>query len=295
MADRKIITVIGATGGQGGGVVRTFLTDPALNQEWTVRAVTRDPSKEIAQLYKEQGAEVIIANLDDKSSLLKAFSGATAVFAVTNYWEHMNVDIEIQQGKNIVDAETGVPHLVWSSLRNVKKLTKGKISNVHHFDGKAEVEDYARITGIPATFFQAGWYMQNLAHGLLRQNVPDGPFLLSMPIPDRALIPVFDVANTGIWVKAIIRNRDQLLGKRVSGATKYMTPTDIVDEFRTTFSEAGKDAVFNRLTNEGFLGSMIEAGYFAFELLDESLAILEDEPTSLAKFLKQSPAFQNFK
>lgn len=62
MTEKKILTVIGATGGQGGGVVRTFLTDPVLNQEWTVRAVTRDPSKETAQKYKEQGAEIIVVS-----------------------------------------------------------------------------------------------------------------------------------------------------------------------------------------------------------------------------------------
>jgi hypothetical protein len=42
--------------------------------------------------------------LDDKASLVKAFTGATAAFAMTNYWEKMSVDAEIQQGRNIVDA-----------------------------------------------------------------------------------------------------------------------------------------------------------------------------------------------
>lgn len=44
------------------------------------------------------------ADLDDKSSLVKAFSGAVVVFAVTNFWEKMSKDLEVQQGKNIVDA-----------------------------------------------------------------------------------------------------------------------------------------------------------------------------------------------
>jgi uncharacterized protein YbjT (DUF2867 family) len=124
MAGKKLITIIGATGRQGGSVADIFLKDPVLRQNWTVRAVTRDVSKEPAQKLKERGAEVVTVskfvfgnfadmklisliaqgNLDNKSSLEKAFTGADAVFGVTNYWETSDMDAEIQQGKNIVDA-----------------------------------------------------------------------------------------------------------------------------------------------------------------------------------------------
>lgn len=61
--------------------------------------------------------------MNDKSSLVKAMTGASAVFAVTNYWEKMDMKLEIQQGKNLVDAakEAGVGHFVWSSLLNITK------------------------------------------------------------------------------------------------------------------------------------------------------------------------------
>lgn len=50
-------------------------------------------------------------------------NGASAVYAVTNYWEKMDQELEIQQGKNIVDAakDAGVQHFIWSSLYNVNK------------------------------------------------------------------------------------------------------------------------------------------------------------------------------
>jgi uncharacterized protein YbjT (DUF2867 family) len=123
MTGKKIIAVVGATGAQGGGVVDVFLNDPLLNQEWTVRAVTRDPTKDKAKKLKERGADVVAvsvlggsiwaslqlltnwkADLNDKASLVKAFTGATAAFGVTNYWETMSIDAEIQQGRNLVDA-----------------------------------------------------------------------------------------------------------------------------------------------------------------------------------------------
>lgn len=63
------------------------------------------------------------ADLNDKPSLVKAMTGAAAVFTMTNYWEKMDMELEIQQGKNLADAakETGVNHYIWSSLLNVNK------------------------------------------------------------------------------------------------------------------------------------------------------------------------------
>lgn len=50
-------------------------------------------------------------------------TGAAAVFTMTNYWEKMDMELEIQQGKNLADAakEAGVNHYIWSSLLNVNK------------------------------------------------------------------------------------------------------------------------------------------------------------------------------
>lgn len=44
------------------------------------------------------------ADAGDKASLVKAFTGAEAVYAVTNFWEKMDMQIEITQGKNMADA-----------------------------------------------------------------------------------------------------------------------------------------------------------------------------------------------
>lgn len=42
-------------------------------------------------------------DVNSKESLEKALAGAYAVFAVTNYWEKMDPDLEIKQGKLIAD------------------------------------------------------------------------------------------------------------------------------------------------------------------------------------------------
>ncbi|KXG48288.1 uncharacterized protein PGRI_021580 [Penicillium griseofulvum] len=317
MAGKRIITVIGATGAQGGAVVDVFLNDPLLNQEWTVRAVTRDPSKDKAKKLKEQGVDVVAADLNDKASLVKAFTGATAAFGVTNYWETLSIEAEIQQGRNLVDAakESAISHFIWSSLLNVKELTRGKLTHVYQFDGKAEIEEYAKQVGIPATFFLPGMYMQSVTGGF-RQNPPENAWVFALPMPETAPIPLFDVHNTGIWVKAIVRKRDQLLGKHVLGATQYTTPKEVVDGFKQAFPEAGKAACFFSLPHEMFLQGVKdsmgvpdwaaegilemmrlvnEGGYFGFEPLEESLAVLEDKPTAWVDFLKKNEAFKDLK
>lgn len=69
MPDQRIIAVIGATGQQGGSVVREFLSKP----EWKVRGITRNPESGSAKGLVAQGVEVVSANLDDEESLVKAF------------------------------------------------------------------------------------------------------------------------------------------------------------------------------------------------------------------------------
>lgn len=41
-------------------------------------------------------------------------------------------------------------------------MTNGKLINVPHFDGKAEVAEYIKTIGVPATFLEVGFYMSNL-------------------------------------------------------------------------------------------------------------------------------------
>ena len=61
--------------------------------------------------------------MNDKESIIAAIKGSSVVFAVTNYWEKMSAEIEIEQGKVMADASkaAGVERFFWSSLPNVSK------------------------------------------------------------------------------------------------------------------------------------------------------------------------------
>ncbi|RYP13624.1 hypothetical protein DL767_010634 [Monosporascus sp. MG133] len=282
MPPKRIITVFGATGLQGGAVASTFLTDVMLKGDWAVRAVTRDASKEAATKLAEQGAEVVVADYDDKVSLVNAMRGSDVAFGVTNYYERADANYEIQQGKNLADAakDAGIKQYIWSSLLNITELSKGKLPNVYHFDSKAEVEEYVRSLGIPATFFLPGFYMSNIGRvgGLLQPLPPDNNWTFTLPAAASAQIPMFHVGDTGKFIKAIVLNRDRVLGKRVLGATTYMTAQEVVDSFRTLFPKAGSTAYFFQLSEDMFRETLKSQGlsdYLVTELY-ENLRLLEE-------------------
>ena len=128
-------------------------------------------------------------------SLTAALKGSHTVFLVTNYWETMNADVEYTQGKNVTDVckAVGVSHLIFSSLHHVKEESKGRLTNVPHFDSKANVEKYIRASGIGASFVLPGYYMSNFTQMLNRAE--DGSYQLFYPVSNDTKFPLFDAAQ----------------------------------------------------------------------------------------------------
>ena len=136
----KLITVFGATGQQGGSVVRGLLGHGG----YKIRGVTRNPDGDKAKALQSQGVEIVKGNLDDQASIEAAIAGAYGVYLVTNYWEMFDKEREIKQGKLVGDAckKEGIKHLIFSGLELVKDIT-GR--DCPHFDGKGEIEKYLDV------------------------------------------------------------------------------------------------------------------------------------------------------
>lgn len=215
----KIITIFGATGQQGGSVIRTILHDESLSKEFKIRGITRDTSKPAAQSLLKQGVELVSvspqpliknlhqpnayqqplqADLNSKSSLLKAIQGSHSVFLVTTpAWGNEGSDAELKHGKNVADVakQTGVQHLIFSSLLDVTKESGGRLTHVPHFDQKAQVEAYIREIGVPSTFVLPGYFMNNYTQfGILRKG-EDGVYTLTYPVGKDAKFPLIDIAS----------------------------------------------------------------------------------------------------
>src|ERR1700694_5991162 len=151
--NKKLIAVIGATGQQGGGVLRALQA----SGQFKVRALTRNPDK-----HRELADEVVAADLGKPEPLKAAFEGAHGVFLVTNFQE-AGTD-ELKQATAAIRAakDAGVKHFIWSTLPDVEAIGGGKF-NVPHFTGKAKVDRIVKEAGFANhTFAIAPFYYQNL-------------------------------------------------------------------------------------------------------------------------------------
>ena len=108
---KKVIAVIGATGHQGGAVLRALQA----GGQFQVRALTRNPGK-----HRDLALEVVEADLNRPDTLQPAFAGAHGVFLVTSFWQE-GTD-EFTQGTAAVRAAkaAGVEHFIWSTLPHVE-------------------------------------------------------------------------------------------------------------------------------------------------------------------------------
>ncbi|KAJ5306190.1 hypothetical protein PENANT_c024G06725 [Penicillium antarcticum] len=303
----KLITVFGATGQQGGSVIRTILQDASLSKEFKIRGITRDISKPAAQALVQQGVEIKNADMNSKDSLTQALKGSHSVFLVTTPdWGNAGSDAELVHGKNVADVakETGVQHLIFSSLLNVTETSGGKLTHVPHFDHKAEVEKYIRSTGVPATFVLPGYFMSNYSvFGMLRKG-EDDVYNLAYPVGKDAPFPLIDIAtDLGKYVAAALKGRSDVLGSQILAAADYYSPSRILVEFEEV---TGKKTNFVQVDSETYKSFMpgpmgeemlenhlfIESpGYYNGKSLKESNDLLKKhgyEATSWKQFLEKN-------
>ena len=186
---QKLIAVVGATGQQGGAVVRALQASGQFN----VRALTRNPAK-----HPKLADEVLAVDLNRPETLKAAFAGAYGVFLVTNAWEAGRD--ESKQALAAVKAakDAGVQHLIWSTLPNVETISGGGI-DVPHFTDKAKVERSVREAGFAYhTFVIAPFYYQNLLGAMTPQKQPDGTAGWALPLdPEKRVIHMGDITEIG--------------------------------------------------------------------------------------------------
>jgi uncharacterized protein YbjT (DUF2867 family) len=187
--NQRLIAVVGATGHQGGAVVRALQA----SGKFKVRALTRNPEK-----HPKLGDEVVLADFNRPETLKAAFAGAHGVFLVTNAWE-AGAD-ESKQAIAAVNAakQAGVQHLIWSTLPNVETISSGKI-DVPHFTAKAQVERAVMDAGFAYhTFVIAPFYYQNLQGAMAPQKQTDGALGWALPLdPERRVIHMGDITELG--------------------------------------------------------------------------------------------------
>jgi uncharacterized protein YbjT (DUF2867 family) len=254
MADKKIIAVTGATGAQGGGLVRAIMADPS--GPFTARALTRDPNSDKARALAALGAEIVQADVDDPASLRRAFQGAHGAYCVTFFWAHMKPEKELSEARNMAQAakEAKVAHVIWSTLEDTRKLvplsdnrmpTLGGKYKVPHFDAKGEADRFFTEAGVPTTFLLASWYFDNLIHfGQGPKKGPDGKLAITFPMGSARLAGIA-AEDIGKCAYGIFKKGRDLIGKTVGIAGGQPTCAQMA----TALSKAlGQPVRYNEIT-----------------------------------------------
>jgi len=240
-SNQKLIAVIGATGHQGGAVVRALQA----RGQFKVRALTRNPVK-----HRGLADEVVEADLNRPETLKAAFKGAYGVFLVTNFWEQ-GTD-ELKQATAAVRAakEAGVQHFIWSTLPDVEAISGGKL-HVPHFTGKAKVDRIVKEAGFAHhTFVIAPFFYQNLVSLLAPQKQEDGTLGWALPVdPTVRGIHMGDITEIGSIVAGAFAHPDQ------AGSGEYLPLVgDFMsfDEIVATLNRQEHEFSFKRVPREVF-------------------------------------------
>lgn len=229
----KTVLVTGATGRQGGAVIRHMLL-----KGWKLRALTRNPSGREAQALARQGVEVVQGDLEDAASLTRASQGVYGIYSVQDFWA-VGAKREVQQGKNAAAAakKAGVKHFVYSSVGGAERHT-----GIPHWESKWQVEETIRELGLPATIirpaaFMDMYYIDQVEVGILKGKLAD---------PIRGDKPYQTIAtdSIGAFVALAFDRPDEFIGKELEIAGSELTNLEAAKVFSRVL---GKPVKFQKL------------------------------------------------
>jgi len=260
MAEKKIIAVVGATGAQGGGLVRAILDDR--DGGFSARAITQNPDSDKARNLAGMGAEIARANIDDEDSVARALQGAYGAYFVTFFWAHFSPDKEMAEIRNLARAAktAGVQHVIWSTLEDTRRwvpLSDNRMPTlmghykVPHFDAKGASDKVFAELGVPTTFLLTSFYWDNLiSSGMGPKKGPDGKLAFTLPMGDKKL-PGIGAEDIGKCAYGIFRKDREYIGRTVGIAGGHPTGAQMARELGKAL---GQEVRYDAVTPEQFRG-----------------------------------------
>jgi uncharacterized protein YbjT (DUF2867 family) len=231
--DSKPILVTGATGRQGGAVLRHLI-----ERGLSVRALTRRPHGQAANALVARGAQIAAGDMDDRSSLDRAMRGVHGVYSVQDFWSS-GAEHEIRQGINVADAARAaeVAHLVYASVGGAERN-----SGIDHWVTKWTIEQHIRALGIPATILRPAAFMENYYIPAVEKALLKGRLLDAV----RADIPYQTIATDDIGKFAALAfdQPDKFIGVALEIAGSELTNRAAAEIFAQVL---GRPVRFRRL------------------------------------------------
>jgi hypothetical protein len=227
-------------------VVRAMLKEGGCK----IRGITGNANSEKAKGLAVRGVEMVNADLNDEKSLVQAFHGASAIFAVTDFYEPFRwhnpwiaMDVEYQHGINMARAALQIPslqHYIWSTLPYPHKISNKQFF-VCHFEAKARVDEFVKsqpallkkTTFCWITFFISNFLKPTFAP-IFNKSV--GKHLMLLPTsPSTVWSFAGDTSvNAGVFIRSIIAQRHNTIGGRyVFGSVETISLSHYLERWST--------------------------------------------------------------
>jgi len=240
-----MFVVLGASGNTGKVVAETLLS-----QKKDVRAVVRDAAK--GQAWKEMGAEVSIADVEDGAALERAFSGAEGAYVLLPpNFSSTQVRVDNNRRANTIAAAieaAGVPHVVMlSSIGAQQAHGTGPVLALR------DAEAMFTRGHAAATFVRAAYFMENWSSALF--GVAQGA-LPTFLFADKA-IPSVATRDVGTAAARLLVEGGS--GKRVielAGPREY-SPRDVAAALARV---VGKPIAIQEAPEEAMAPALMGAG-----------------------------------
>jgi uncharacterized protein YbjT (DUF2867 family) len=249
--EKRLILVTGATGTQGGAVIRHLR-----EKGYPVRALTRDLDKpEARALIDQPGVEIARGDYEDKPSLLSALEDVYGVFSVQTPYQS-GVDAEIRQGFALIDAahRSEIRHFIYSSVGSADQNT-----GIPHFDSKWKIEEHLRGTGMPYTVVRPVYFMENWLR--MKDQIAQGQ--LSLPLAPGTMLQQVAVDDIGAFVAMAFEHPGKWQGSATDLAGDELSVDQIAQALQASYSQmswedfekaAGRDTtiMFRWFQNVGY-------------------------------------------
>lgn len=272
MSPKKVLAVFGATGTQGNSVIQYVLSSPLLSSQFSLRALTRDPSspfaKKALQLpHASTDLEIVAADHTVRSTLVTALTGVHTAFVMTppSVQPDTEAAVATEFGwvKTIADVavEVGVEYLIYASLADVLGISGGKYKRVAPFDAKAKAEEYIRGLSkegkIKSSFFVAGWFMHTYLPPLRVPGTEDEWVIRRTTSPQTQLPMINAVEDSGKFVGSILADPKRFEGVTIWAAERIYTVQEVVDIMARV---TGKKITYQQISDEELVEDLHKIG-----------------------------------
>jgi uncharacterized protein YbjT (DUF2867 family) len=210
---RKLILVTGATGHQGGAVLKHLQ-----KKNFPLRALTRDPDGQAARALVGKGTEVVRGDLGDQASLTRALDGVYGAYSVqpSNFEDP---EAEVREGFNLADtaARTRVNHIVYSSVGSADQKT-----GIPHFETKFRIEEHIRGKGTPYTILRPVFFMENWLG--MKEQLEKGS--IALPLKPETRLQMIAVNDIGAVAALAFEHKGHWQGRAIELAGDELSMAD---------------------------------------------------------------------